>query len=295
VAADALGVRIDDASHIAAGYGNENWRVTTADGEWFIAKIGPAASASKWAATGGAQELARQIGVPTPQLIHFDPSCDALGGSVMRMFEWIDGVPGPAAVARHPERLLGDLGRAAAMLHGQHVDRFTSRLDGSAPTFDRWDEYVAYRSEQIVERSSGAGAFDAAYLDRFATTIVSAAAAVADHACAVVCHRDLHLDNVIAREDGSLLALLDFDMAEGWDAPVDLVRLRLHVFPEHPAAEAAFIAGYREVRVDDQAWDERLWIVEMLELVNAAANAVLLADRAYEGLVRRRLAAIDRH
>ncbi len=87
-------------------------------------------------------------------------------------------------------------------------------------------------------------------------------------------HRDLYLDNLLAGPDGTLVALLDFDLAEAWDPAGDLVKLRWQVLPEFPAAADALMAGYTEVDGLPPQFERRVWVTEVLELVNYAANAL---------------------
>ena len=93
VAATALGQAVACAEHLPVGWGNENWRVETDEGERFVVKLGPAESAPKWGATRAAYAVAAARGVPVPELVHFDPACAAAGGWVVRILRWIDGVP----------------------------------------------------------------------------------------------------------------------------------------------------------------------------------------------------------
>ena len=104
-----------------------------------------------------------------------------------------------------------------------------------------------------------------------------------------LCHRDLHLGNVLATPDGHLAAVLDFDGAEAWDPAIDVVKLRWLVFPDHEGAADAFARGYGPF---PPRWDERVRLVELLELTNTVANAVADGDEAFERSARARLAAV---
>lgn len=57
-------------------------------------------------------------------------------------------------------------------------------------------------------------------------------------------HRDLHPDNILLDDDGTVTAILDMDGAEPWDATVDFVKLTADTFPRYPGASDAFYAGY---------------------------------------------------
>src|SRR3954447_24704067 len=71
----------DAVSHLPVGWGNENWRASVR-GEKYLIKIGPRGSADKWAATTEAYRLAREAGVPVPDVLHFDAASDLVDGCV---------------------------------------------------------------------------------------------------------------------------------------------------------------------------------------------------------------------
>ena len=118
----------------------------------------PPRSADKWNSARASYELAASVGVPLPRLVHFAEHDD----HVVRIYEWIDGQT-PLAIADDPdcvERLFASLGTAIAKLHSIELDGFSSRLDGSAPSFRSWADYVAYRLEQIQGRCAGLSVLD---------------------------------------------------------------------------------------------------------------------------------------
>ena len=294
IARNALGEAVAEAHHLAVGWGNENWRVRTEGGSAFVLKLGPPESGPKWQATRGAYGIAASLGVPVNDLVHFDPSCDVAGGWVVRILRWMEGEDaGPVVLGdvERRRRFFAELGVAVRALHSHPVEQFSSRLDGSAPAFDGWDAYVAYRWPQVRARLEAAAAFDADEIDALAAEIAALAAGVADVARPALCHRDLHLGNLLATPEGGLAAVLDFDGAEAWDPAIDVVKLRWLVFPHHPGAADAFAEGYGEVPA---AWDERVRLVELLELTNTVANAVADTDRSFERSARQRLAEVRR-
>ena len=229
LARDALGaqhLRVDASS---AGYGNENWRVTDASDRSYVLKVGPIASAAKWTSARAADELAESVGVPLPRLAHFAEHDDHM----VRIYEWIDG-RSPRDIATDPdrvERLFASLGTAVAKLHSIELDGFSSRLDGSAPSYRSWADYVDYRLPQIRGRCMEHEAIDAQTLHRASTAISELAGDVADSARPTLCHRDLYADNLVVDEDGALVAILDWDMAEAWDPAGEWFKLDWLLFP----------------------------------------------------------------
>ena len=115
-------------------------------------------------------------------------------------------------------------------------------------------------------------------LERLWKPLLDLAGRVAPDVRPTLVHRDIYPDNLVAREDGSLAAIVDFDMAEAWDPVADFPKLRWWIFEDTPGAEAAFLATYRARIPHHARFDERLTVVEVLELVNQIANAPAADD-----------------
>ena len=155
IAESALRCRIESAQHVPVGWGNENWRIVSDADDRFVVKFGPPEAAAKWSATRLAYQRAEELGVPAPRLLHFDEACAEAAGRVVRIFTWIDGLAPDLVLGDRgmSDRFFTSLGAALNILHAGALPAFSSRLDGSAPSFHRWDTYVAYRLPQIVERT----------------------------------------------------------------------------------------------------------------------------------------------
>lgn len=291
LARTTLGRAVEAVERLPVGFGNDSWRVSTDDGT-FTLKVGPPSAAPKWASARQAHDLAAAVGVPVPELVHFAVHPDA----VVRVLRWVDGEP-LASVLDDPTRtarFAGDLGRAVAALHGVERTDFSSRLDGSAPSFPRWGDYIGHRLGQVRHRALAAEALDARVLDR----IDEVAGALAEEVSPVVrptlCHRDLHPDNVLVGPDGRLVAILDWDMAESWDAAGDWFKLDWLLLPRLGAHGAEVAAAYRTVHTVRPRWAERTRLVEVIESANAVANARTAGWAAFgEEAYRRLLAALD--
>ena len=212
---------------IAVGYGNVSWRVESDRGR-FVLKVGPRESAAKWASGRVGMGLATKVGVPTQRAVHFSVRDDR----VVRAFEWVDGTMARSLHDRPDAqaRLGADLGRAIATLHAVPRVSYSSRLEGSAPTFARWDEYVHHRLAQIGARVRATASVDEATLARASALASTVAGEVTDSARMTLCHRDLHPDNLVVDEDGALLAILDWDMAEVWDQAGEWFKLDWMLF-----------------------------------------------------------------
>lgn len=167
---------------------------------------------------------------------------------------------------------------------------FSSRVDGSAPAFDRWSAYVESRVPAIVERAVVSGAF----AEHEISPVLSEAADLArevDHVVAPsLTHRDLHLANLVAGDDGRLAAIVDWDAAEAWDPMVDFVKLRWQACSRFDGAEEALWAAYSPAG-EPRMQRERLHIVDVLELANGVANSKMEGWARYEAQNRSWLAA----
>ncbi len=150
---------------------------------------------------------------------------------------------------------------------------FSSRLDDSAPSFGRWAAYVEYRLGQIRARGLANDALDIDTLDQASAAITDLAPAVSDAARPTACHRDLHADNLLVAGDGRLLAILDWDMTEAWDPAGEWFKLDFMLFPALPGGEASFDAAYFAVHTKPERWRERKRLVDLMETLNAIANA----------------------
>jgi len=271
LAGDALGEQHLRVERVPRGFGNENWRVTDATDRSYVLKVGPISSATKWAAARVSYELAASVGVPLPRLVHFAED----DNQVVRIFEWIDG-RSPLDIEADPERvarLFTSLGAAIAKLHSLELDGFSSRLDGTAPSFRSWADYVDDRLEQIRGRCTDHGVPDARTLDRATAAIGALAGAVDGSARPTLCHRDLYADNLVVDDDGALLAILDWDMAEVWDQAGEWFKLDWLLFPEFPNGEASFDAAYHAVHPQPAQWTQRKRVVDLMETLNVVANA----------------------
>ncbi|GAA3217141.1 phosphotransferase enzyme family protein [Dactylosporangium siamense] len=139
--------------------------------------------------------LASAAGVRLPQshpdragrYLHETPD-----GTWLRLYDWIDLSPVDPAAAATPH----DLGALLARLH-----RCAPR---ARPDGDTWYEAVP-AAERWHAHSERLGSIEAALPD------LCAAVTPADPAGLLVCHRDLHPENVLAGPDGGLV-VVDWDL-----------------------------------------------------------------------------------
>jgi aminoglycoside phosphotransferase (APT) family kinase protein len=269
---------------IERGYGNENWMVALKDRTVLLKIARDDADVGKLRAAWDAQGLARRGGVPTGTPICFLERCGELGGRPVRLLEFIDGVR-PEGLLSSPatvRKFFSSLGETIGVLHGIPIRAFTSRVGGSAPVFDRWADYVDHRLVGVIERALGAEVFSEGELRSLVADIGPLASRVSPVVAPALTHRDLYLDNLLAGPDGDVRALLDWDTAEVWDPVVDLVKLRWQVFDRYPGAGDAFWRAYELGAPPTAMLRERLYVVDVLELVNTISNARLAGWEDFE-------------
>lgn len=291
LARDVLGSGRVEVERHPVGFGGENWKLRDGDGRRYVLKIGDVANQAKWRSSHVAYDLAADAGLPVPELVHEGELDDAL----VRVFTWIEGQSAATIAAddrARGARLLRSVGGAVRRLHAIGRDRFSSRLDGSAPSFAAWQDYVEHRLPQIRGRCESTGAVDAAVLDRACAAAAALAAEVSDHAEPVLCHRDLHPDNLIVDGDGALVGIIDWDAAEAWDRAGDFFKLEFELLRAHPGSEGVLVDAYLGDDEVPARWSERRRLVHILEALNILPNAVSrgwetdFADRARTHLLR---------
>jgi len=199
-------------SRLPIGFGNVNWRVR-ADGRHYVLKIGAAKSFAKWIAGEHGRQFAEAAGIPVPGLV----DTTVTDAHVVRVYWWIDGVS-PRLLDRAGQRRFGEhLGSALAQLHLEGLGSYSSRLGPSGASFATWGEYVTIRLAQIRARAETNRFPASAVFDRVLVAVGAIIDRVSASARAVVCHRDLHADNLIVGSDGTLRAVIGWDMSEAWD------------------------------------------------------------------------------
>jgi Ser/Thr protein kinase RdoA (MazF antagonist) len=284
---------IERLERIERGYGNQNWRVDSA-GLAYLIKIGKRdADVGKAVAASNAYRLAATTSAPVPELVHFDPHCELLDERIVRILRFLPGrhpeqrlaAAGPAAITT----FFSSFGSAVAQLHSARCPNFSSRV-GGGPGFESWIDYVEYRAPQIVERCLRSGAFTETEIITMYDRVLRVAREVSPLVEPRLSHRDLYLDNVLISDDGAISAILDLDLAEQWDPVVDFVKPRSQIFPCYPEAAEAFEDGYAAVAGGlPPAWEQRIRVVEVMELSNHVANSTAGGNPDYADHNRRRL------
>jgi Ser/Thr protein kinase RdoA (MazF antagonist) len=161
-------------------------------------------------------------------------------GTWLRLYDWLDLRPVDLAAPATP----GDLGALLAALH-RGAPAMTSEPGGGPP--DPW--YERLPDPHALARAAESGAVWADRLAGRLTTLAELGAAVApsDPAALIVCHRDLHPENVLADPSGALV-VVDWDNLGPADPARELARALFDWFCEEPlfdlGAMRAMYAAY---------------------------------------------------
>jgi aminoglycoside phosphotransferase (APT) family kinase protein len=288
LSADVVGAPV----RLTGGFNNESWVAgVEGAGKVLLRVARPTADVRKVRAAWQAQELAAAAGVPTGRCLRFWASCEPLHGRAARLVEFVDGPRADEVLSEGTATMtfFASLGAALAKVHAVRLDAFSSRVDGSASCFARWSEYVAWRVPSIVRRGVESGAFSEAEIVEIFSVLPDLCARVDPVVTPALSHRDLHLPNIVADSDGKVRAIVDWDAAEAWDPMVDFVKLRWQVIGRFPGAEQALWSGYSSGELPPML-EERLRIVDLLELTDGVANSRLEGWSECEAQNRRWLA-----
>jgi Ser/Thr protein kinase RdoA (MazF antagonist) len=156
-------------------------------------------------------------------------------GTWLRLYDWVDMWPVRLTAQATPAQL----GALLARLH-RCAPAAAAEPGGGPP--DRWYDHVPAANEWTPAFASGAAW--AARLADLLTTLpeLCAAVAPADPAGLIVCHRDLHPDNVLADPAGALV-VVDWDNLGPATPGRELARVLFDWFCERSTADLDALHG----------------------------------------------------
>ncbi len=153
-----------------------------------------------------------------------------------------------------------------------------------------WTAVVRRAAERYAEWNRAAGMLAAPEIAAIRERLIGAAAGVAAEVSPAITHRDLYLANVLIN-GGRFAALLDFELAKGYDPLLDFVKLGGFVFERWPASLKPFMAAYRHGVGRAPRVEERLSVCLALEQFVALPNWVQLGEERLARDTRDRLRA----
>jgi hypothetical protein len=271
LAQDALRSDGLSAEHHPVGFGNENWRLRDTDGSCFVLKIGDSGNAAKWIPRTWPSSSLKQPGFTCPGS-STSASWTATGAD-LHLDRRRDGDQHPARDGQERAATPNDRRRRSRTAHrrARLVQLSARRIRADVPT---WRAYVDHRLTQIRSRCEETGAVEPALLDRACGLATDLAADVDGSAEAVLCHRDLHPDNLIVDSEGALIGIIDWDAAEAWDRAGDWFKLEFDLLAAHPDGSEILHDAYFGADPLPDRWAERRRLVHLVESLNILPNAV---------------------
>lgn len=230
------------------GYSSESWRVATDAGELVVKIRRQMTDAAKLRGMAEAARLASAAGVPTPEVLYAGLAATVDGRPVV-IQRYIAGLDAEAALPGLDDaqraRLFSDFGAAVGRLHRIGLPRFTERIGAPESAVDDWATVVRRVAERYAAWNREVGVLAAPEIEAIRDRLIRDAAAVSPVVSPALTHRDLYLANVLVR-DGRLAALLDFELAKGYDPLQDFMKLGAWVFESWPESIEPFMAAYRQ-------------------------------------------------
>jgi Ser/Thr protein kinase RdoA (MazF antagonist) len=197
----------------------------------------------------------------------------APGGTWLRLYDWVDVRPVELTAHATP----GQLGALLARLH-RCAPAAAVEPGGGPP--DPWYDHVPATHEWAQALASGA-AWAARLADRLSTLPeLCAAVAPADPAGLIVCHRDLHPENVLADPTGALV-VVDWDNLGPASPGRELAQALFDWFCDGPTTDLDAMRGMYETYVREGGPGR---------ITELATFSMLLASRLNFLLVQTRVA-----
>jgi len=256
--------------HKSAGLTNFVFAAKHKAGE-FIIRISPEAAAiNSFIKEQWAQTAARKAGVPTAEILE-------VGSAIIPHPYMITRSVTGAEATYHPERakIVGDMGRFAALINGIRTKGFGETFDWSNNQLSRnetWKEYLVneYRYDSKLDILEKHRMLSAEQLRRLRKVFAEASKMKPRP---VLNHGDIRLKNVIADENGKISAIIDWEnctsnLGPHWDLSLGLHDLGVDDM-QH------FLLGYG---IKENKLREAMPLIKAFNITNYAS--------AIEGIVR---------
>lgn len=196
-----------------------------------------------------AYSLARDAGLPVPEVLALDASRDVAPFSVL-VTERRPGRSLETTWAEVPEgrrdALAEETGRLLARLHDIELADFGELPDVPGPRESTWRDCVARLFETVIAEAREAEVFDEPVLERYAALAGREAPGLEAVTTPCLVHRDFHYSNLL-HDAGRLTALLDCEWSMAGDPESDLLNANAIAQVDERAKER-WLAAYRELR-----------------------------------------------
>ncbi len=229
------------------GFSSESWRVATDAGELVVKIRRQLTDAAKLQSQAEAVRLARAAGVPTAEVLYAGLAA-AVGGRPVVILRYVPGTDAEEALpgldGAQRASLFSDFGAAVGRLHRIGLPHFTERIGAPEAAVGDWAAVVRRAAERYAAWNREVGVLAAPEIDAIRDRLTRAAVDIAAEVSPALTHKDLYLANVLVN-DGRLTALIDFELAKGYDPLLDFVKLGMFVFERWPESVDHFMAAYR--------------------------------------------------
>ena len=225
--------------HISSGLTNLVFSVHNANGDFIVRLGSDATKLGSFLKEQWAIGKARELGVPTPEILH-------VGNEAVKRPYMISRQSKGTEATVHADRMLivRELGRWASIIHSIRTAGFGSTFEWSQNQLSHnatWGEFL--QNELKIDDGlgvlGGQGMLDSAKVKRLRSILKRAAGKQRSPA---LNHGDLRLKNVLADEEGKISCILDWENCTSNLAPEWDVALALHDLSID--AKQEFLAGY---------------------------------------------------
>lgn len=219
---------------VARGKQGLVWRLDTADGRWAVKVPFEPPDHDEAGRSTAFQEAAYRAGVPTPRVRRTAEGSifAAIGGRLVRVYEWVDLLPG----TRRDPALAGAVVAAIhrlAMTDLSPLDPWYHEPLGAS----RWDE--------LVEQLTQAGAPFAGRLASLRDELVALESWIEPPELIQTCHRDLWADNLVPTTSGGI-CVIDWENAGPADPSQELCCVLFEFGRADPGQARVLVDAYRQ-------------------------------------------------
>lgn len=255
--------------HKASGLSNFVFAVNHSEGD-FVVRISPdPARLNSFIKEQWAQERARAVGVPTPEILEVGSEVISLPFMISRTVEGAE-----ATFHRERLKIVREMGAIAALINSIPTNNFGGTFDWSSNLLsinETWREFLEkeLRFEERLATLEKRKMLAPALIKKIRKTLLDAGRAkIKPH----LTHGDIRLKNVMADEEGKIVALLDWEHATSNLAPHWELSIALHDFSIDE--KLMFLEGYG---LKEKKLEEIMPVVKAINLINYAPEIERLA------------------
>lgn len=258
---------IDAPRQIPKGFSSQSWHVATSAGDLVVKLRRQMTDHAKLQSQVEAARLAWEAGIPTAEVLYADLS-PVVGDRPVVILRYVPGVDAEEALSGLTNAQRGqcfaDFGTTIGRMHRIVLPHFTERIGSPESAVANWATLVQRTADRYAACNKQIGALTSTEIAAIHARIIAGSAAVSDHVGPALTHRDLYLANVLL-DAGRFAALIDFELAKGYDPLLDFIKLGMFVFAHYPDGLQPFMRAYRAKSEPPILAAERLAVCFALE------------------------------